>query len=87
MPGRSTELHVAQVESTKLLAAYVLSALALSLWGAAAVELVLMVVAWVRPAFVHGGGSDFPGRYWFAVLPMVTAAVLHVRSRSLRNPK
>ena len=61
MSDRSTELHVAQVENTKLPAAYVLSALALSLWGAAGVELVL---------------------------PMVTAAaVLHLRSRSLRTPK
>ena len=51
-------------------------------------ELVLMVLDWIRPAFVHGGGGDFPGRYWFAVLPMVTAAaVLHVRSRTLRRPK
>lgn len=85
MSDRSTELHVAQVENTRLLAAYVLGALALGLWGAAGVEFILMVLDWVRSAFVHGGAGDFPGRYWFVVLPLVTAAaLLQLRSRGLR---
>ena len=88
MADGSAELHVAQVENTRLLAAYVLGALALSLWGAAGVELVLMVLAWIRSAFMHGGTGDFPGRYWFVVLPLVTAAaVLQVRGRGLRKPR
>ena len=86
MSDRTAEMHVAQVEHTNQVTAFVLSALATSLLGAACVELVLMVLLWIRSGWENGGDADFPGRYWFAVLPMLTAAaILHARGRTLRR--
>jgi hypothetical protein len=85
MNDRTTELHVVQAENTKLVAARVLNGVALALLGAAASEGVLMFVLWVYSA-VHTGTADFPGSYWFAVVPMlVGAGILHAQGRALRR--
>jgi hypothetical protein len=84
MNDRTTELHVVQAENTKLVAAHVLKGFALALIGAAVSEVLLMFVLWVYSA-VHTGSADFPGHYWFAVVPMlVSAGVLHTQGRALR---
>ena len=84
MSDRTTELHVVQAENTKLVAARVLTGLSLALLGAAAAEGVLMFVLWTYSA-VSTGTADFPGGYWFAVVPMLVAAgILHLQSRALR---
>ena len=83
MTDRTTELHVAQTENTKLVAARVLTAFALALLGAAAAEVLLMVGSWIYSA-MWADTPDFPGRYWFAVVPMIVGAiVLQARSRTL----
>jgi hypothetical protein len=83
MNDRTTELHVVQAENTRLVAARVLNGFALALLGAAASEALLMFVLWVYSA-VHTGSADFPGEYWFAVVPMlVGAGVLYTQGRAL----
>jgi hypothetical protein len=85
MNDRTTELHVVQAENTKLVAARVLTGFALALLGGAAAEVVLMFVSWVYSAMQADGSADFPGRYWFTVVPMlVGAAILQTRSRALK---
>ena len=83
MADRTTELHVAQTENTKLVAARVLTAFALALLAASAAEVLLMMGSWIYSA-MWADTPDFPGRYWFAVVPMVVCAlVLQARARAL----
>ena len=49
-------------------ASLVLNALSAALAVAAAVAFVLMLVVWART-------DDFPGQYWFAVLPPAAASL------------
>ncbi|GAA2145126.1 hypothetical protein GCM10009844_19460 [Nocardioides koreensis] len=85
MADRTTELHVAQTENTKLVAARVLSAFAFAfaLLAASAAEVLLMMGSWIYSA-MWADTPDFPGSYWFAVVPMVVCAlVLQARARGL----
>ena len=85
MTDRTTEFHVAQTENTKMVAARVLTAFALALVAAASAEVLLMIGSWIYSA-MWTDTPDFPGRYLFAVVPMIVSAlVLQARSRNLRR--
>ncbi len=67
------------------IAAEVLRAIAKALYVAAAVIFSLMVVVFMRTSS-QTGQSDWPGRYWFALLPTLAAAVtLTVSARQVEN--
>lgn len=46
-----------------------------------------MVTVWLRST-VQDPDGDFPDRYWFAMLPMLLAAIiLWFKADEIRNPK
>ncbi len=61
----------AQVIHVRKVGGEVLHAISTALNLAAATVAVLMLLVWVRSAAV--GSADFPGRYLFALLPLVVA--------------
>ncbi len=79
--------HLRTVEATQALAARVLMTAARALYAAAATVLVIMCVVYVQTA-MSAGVADWPGHYWFAVLPLVVAgATLHHGAATLaRSP-
>jgi hypothetical protein len=79
--------HLRTVEATQALAVRVLMTVASALYVAATTVLVLMGVAYVLTA-MSAGVSDWPGQYWFAVLPLVAAGATlhHGAARLTRSP-
>ena len=78
----------AQTDEIRRVAGEALSAVASALNVAAVVVGVLACVVWVRSAEAHGQ-PDFPGRYLFALLPLLTAAgtlKLYARSMERESP-
>jgi hypothetical protein len=63
----------ASLDSVRSVAEDVLRALSLAGYAASAVIALLMVVLWIRSD--HQLEVDFPGRYLFALLPVLAASV------------
>lgn len=78
--------HLQTVEATRAVAAQILTTAATALYAAAATVFMLMVVIFIRVG-VKTGVTDWPGRYWFAVLPLVVAGVtLHLGAHKMGRP-
>jgi len=78
--------HLQTVEATRAVAAQAIIAVARALYAAAATVLVLMCAVFVGSA-MRTGSADWPGGYWFAVVPLVVAAVtLHLGAARIARP-
>ena len=78
--------HLQTVEATRAVAAQALTTVARALYAAAATVLALMCVVYVGSA-MRTGSADWPGGYWFAVVPLVVAAVtLHLGAAKIARP-
>ena len=78
--------HLQTVEATRAVAAQAITAVARALYAAAAAVLVLMCVVYVGSA-METDTAVWPGEYWFAVVPLVAAAVtLHLGAAKVARP-
>lgn len=81
MTDRHTEMHLAQVRNTRRIAGEVLWSIAGALYLAAATLGLLLILHWWFTTDIQRDSYDFPGRYLFVILPLLSgAAFLHVRS-------
>ena len=79
--------HLRTVEATRAVAAETLTTVAWALYAAAASVVVLMFVAYAGSA-MRTGDADWPGQYWFAVVPLGVAAVtLHLGVARIARPR
>ena len=78
--------HLQTVEATRAVAAQALTTAAWALYAAAAAVVVLRFVVFVSSA-MKTGAADWPGEYWFAVVPLAVAAVtLHLGAAKIARP-
>ena len=78
--------HLQTVEATRAVAAQAIIAVARALYAAAATVLVLMCAVFVGSA-MNTGTAVWPDGYWFAVVPLVVAAVtLHLGAAKIARP-
>jgi hypothetical protein len=82
MPEQPTPQHT--TDQHRLAVAEGLKALALAVKIAAAVVFLLMLLVW----FITwtNRATDFPGRFWFVVLPLLAAAMtLNAKADAMTN--